>query len=233
MKNKRERNSQTEMAVAQESRLGILEPMQTAESSSSEFKLNDWETQVLKDKLPRQRILLRSILFGLDIAFGFNRTKLAEFLKTQHLIGYSRPNLYKILGPPMLSSQEYEKMNELLTRMGAPHLLRLLLQRKAYRAISEGSLGSKRGNRVSSDKTPSTGTHYHWGEMKERNKTERQDSKKRDHLKGIPKLEIEKSGLTFEEFSKELSKLSAQDPEKDLQYVLCSDGKHHRISISQ
>jgi hypothetical protein len=66
MKNKRERNSQTEMAVAQESRLGILEPMQTAESSSSEFKLNDWETQVLKDKLPRQRILLRSILFGLD-----------------------------------------------------------------------------------------------------------------------------------------------------------------------
>jgi hypothetical protein len=161
MKNKRERIRQTKMAVAQESRLGFLEPMQISESSSSEFELNDWEKQVLKDKLPRQRILLRSILFELDIAFGFNRTKLAEFLKTQRLIGYSRPNLYKILGPPMLASKEYEKMNELLTRMGAPHLLRLLIQRKAYRAISEGSLGSKRGNRVSSDNAPSIGTRYH------------------------------------------------------------------------
>jgi hypothetical protein len=109
-------------------------------------ELNEWEIQVLKNKLPDQKILRRNILLRLDVALDFNRIKLAQCIAKQGLNGYSRQHLYKILGKPTINSKEYKIMSKAFNRIGNPELLNLIIQRNVYKAITNSSLGcSKNG----------------------------------------------------------------------------------------
>jgi hypothetical protein len=114
------------------------------------MKLNEHDLQILRNKLPRQEIQRKNILLELDVAFNFNRTKLAEFLANNGLIGYSRTHLYKILGPPVLRADEYRTMKKVFIRIGKPDLLPLIVSRGVWRNFFTGSLGSVTG----SDKNP-------------------------------------------------------------------------------
>lgn len=106
-------------------------------------ELNDWEFEILDNKLPRQKVLRINILLGLDIEFNFNRTKLAKFLEKENLPGYSRGSLYKILGSPVLRSDEYKAMQIALERIGETTLLNLIVRKSICKIHANGSLGSK------------------------------------------------------------------------------------------
>jgi hypothetical protein len=92
--------------------------------------------------MPSARIERINILLRLDVAFNFNRTKLTEFLKSQELIGYSRSHLYKLLGNPVLSSEEYNVLNRVFERIGKTELLPLIISQPVAKKFFTGSLGT-------------------------------------------------------------------------------------------
>jgi hypothetical protein len=112
------------------------------------MELNEFELQILRNKLPSQDIQRKNIMLKLDIASNFNRTELARFLAGYGLVGYSRTHLYKILGAPVLRAEEYEIMKKALIRIGEPDLLSLIIQKGLYRLFLSGSLGSVTGSDV-------------------------------------------------------------------------------------
>ena len=106
------------------------------------MKLTDWEIQILRNKLPKQKDKRWNILIRIDVAFQFNRTNAARFLASHNLTGYSRPHLYKLLGPPVLRAKEYEVMKTVFERIGREDLLPYIVARGVARNFFTGSLGS-------------------------------------------------------------------------------------------
>jgi len=106
------------------------------------MSLNARELEILRNKLPREKMKRLNILLKLDVAFNFNRTALAEFLESQGLTGYSRPHLYKMLGNPVVSSEEYKILNRVFVRIGKPELVPLIVSHSAARQFFTGSLGT-------------------------------------------------------------------------------------------
>jgi hypothetical protein len=103
--------------------------------------LNEWQLQILRNKLHSERVLRYNILSDLDIAFEFNRSALARYLAKQGLTGYSRQHLYKLLGNPIVCSKEYVIMKRVFSRIGEPSLLPLMIQKKGYKKINYSALG--------------------------------------------------------------------------------------------
>jgi hypothetical protein len=103
--------------------------------------INEWQLQILKNKLPCERVFRHNILTSLDIAFEFNRSALARYLAKQGLTGYSRQHLYKLLGNPIVCSKEYVIMKRVFSRIGEPSLLPLMIQKKGYKKINYSALG--------------------------------------------------------------------------------------------
>jgi hypothetical protein len=110
--------------------------------TGKEMSLNTRELEILKNKLPREKMERLNILLKLDVAFDFNRTALAEFLESQGLIGYSRPHLYKMLGNPVLSSEEYRVLNMVFVRIGKPDLVPLIVSSSVAKQFFTGSPGT-------------------------------------------------------------------------------------------
>ncbi len=108
---------------------------------SNKREITDWEFQVLNDKLPRQSLLRDNLLLQLDVNFRFNRTKVANFLKSNGLQGYSRQHIYKIIGPPVFNSTEYTIIAKALTRVDESHLLSLLIAKTAWKIAQTRQLG--------------------------------------------------------------------------------------------
>jgi hypothetical protein len=106
------------------------------------MSLNRREFEILKNKLPRQKMERVNILLKLDVAFNFNRTSLAEFLERQGLIGYSRANIYKLLGSPVLNSEEYKVLERVCVRIGQSDLVPLIVSRGIAHQFLTGSLGT-------------------------------------------------------------------------------------------
>lgn len=107
-----------------------------------EMSLNQRELDILKNKLPRQKMERANILLKLDVEFNFNRTALAEFLESQELLGYSRASLYKLLGNPVLNSEEYRVLERICVKIGQSDLLPLIVSRGVARQFLTGSLGT-------------------------------------------------------------------------------------------
>jgi hypothetical protein len=106
------------------------------------MSLNQRELEILKNKLPRQKMERVNILLKLDVAFSFNRTRLAEFLRNQGLVGYSRSHLYKMLGNHVVNSVDYAVLKRISLRIGKPEVVPLILSYNVARQFFTGSLGT-------------------------------------------------------------------------------------------
>ena len=123
--------------------------------SFEERKLSSHEIEILNrfDKIN----LRQNLLLELDRYFGFNRTKLANFLKASGLNGYSRSNLYKLIGAPAFNLKEYKIISKALNEIGEPELLTFLISKKALKKASMSRLGSMPFSK--SDTSPSNVTN--------------------------------------------------------------------------
>ncbi len=107
----------------------------STENGETDYELNPWQLDILKNKLPSQAVLRFNVLLALDVFFRFNRTRLAKCLESNCLLGYSRANLYKILGSPVFTPDAYESLFKAFGTEDS-EILGLILARAIYRTIS-------------------------------------------------------------------------------------------------